>query len=785
MHLLAHREHFRAELDAVAALAEELAADLLEGGADGRIAGDEAGAGQRLVLPHPGVFELVLAEGFQRTDDEAGVAVRPQPQVGLEQDAGGGARRQPGVEARAELGIDGASLRRRIVEQVDEIEVGSVAEFLAAKLAIADHREGRLFAVPGEQFAPGQLDAAPDEDVGEFREVVGELLHGEQPGDVLCEEAEHLRMVRLAQHVHLLFGVGLEGVGLLGELLAEARPVGRHLQDARIEQFVEQDRVAQQVVGRPGRGAGDLRDLFERLRILQQQREIGGAAADRFEQVEHARQRLVRIGHRRRRLDDARHEGVEARPGLLAHLLVAQAAADRAKPRAEGCRRAKAESDELLAVAAITAAGPDLFERLVACVGIGENPLEMAGDGLAMVVELHQQRFVVREAHRPRDALLVVRVFRQRMRLGIVEILEAVFEAAQETVGAGEGDHVFKFELAAIDEPLEHFERRLDLQGGIAAAADQLERLRDELDLADAAGTELDVVRHVLPGDLAANLRMQVAHRVDRAEVEILAEHEGGADLLQLRPAVSGQGARLDPGVAFPLAALRVEVVLQHVERAGQRPGVAVGAQPHVDAEHLPVAGDVGQRVDQALAEAREEFEVGDRAAPIGVAVLGIDEDQVDVRRDVQLAAAELAHADDDEALACARRVARHAVAGDQRGFGDLQRGGDGGIGDQRHALDDLGQVGPSREVAAGDARHGALLETAQRRLELVFGERRFPEPGLQHGRIERRCGAEFVLQLGAGLQQALEVTGVFGRPAWMLREGHGLEFVSHRTVTF
>jgi hypothetical protein len=65
---------------------------------------------------------------------------------------------------------------------------------------------------------------------------------------------------------------------------------------------------------------------------------------------------------------------------------------------------------------------------------------------------------------------------------------------------------------------------------------------------------------------------------------------------------LAGQGACLDPGVALPLAALREEVVFQHVEAADQRAGVTVGAQPHVDAEDLAIPGDIGDGVDQLFA---------------------------------------------------------------------------------------------------------------------------------------------------------------------------------------
>ena len=57
------------------------------------------------------------------------------------------------------------------------------------------------------QILPHQLDRYFEHQVRQRGEVVGELLHRQQPGQVLGEEAEHLRLVRLAQQVHAPLGV--------------------------------------------------------------------------------------------------------------------------------------------------------------------------------------------------------------------------------------------------------------------------------------------------------------------------------------------------------------------------------------------------------------------------------------------------------------------------------------------------------------------------------------------------------------------------------------------------
>jgi hypothetical protein len=120
-------------------------------------------------------------------------------------------------------------------------------------------------------------------------------------------------VVGLAQQVHLPLGVRLQLIQPGRELLgADAAPVGQHVEQARVEQFVEQDGVALQVVGGPARTADQFRHLAQRLRILLQQGQVGRAARDGFEQVEAARQRRVGVGHLGRGLDQLRHQGIEA-----------------------------------------------------------------------------------------------------------------------------------------------------------------------------------------------------------------------------------------------------------------------------------------------------------------------------------------------------------------------------------------------------------------------------------------------------------------------------------------
>ncbi len=118
----------------------------------------------------------------------------------------------------------------------------------------------------------------------------------------------------------------------------------------------------------------------------------------------------------------------------------------------------------------------------------------------------------------------------RRVGLLVGDHLQAVLDDAQEAIGGGE---LVERASASIQPPsastVERRQRGLDAQLRMPAAGDELLGLHEELDLADAAAAELDVVP--LDRDLVVPaIGMDLAlHRVDvgdRGEVEILAPDE-------------------------------------------------------------------------------------------------------------------------------------------------------------------------------------------------------------------------------------------------------------------
>ncbi len=130
-----------------------------------------------------------------------------------------------------------------------------------------------------------------------------------------------------------------------------------------------------------------------------------------------------------------------------------------------------------------------------------------------------------------------------------------------------------------------------------------------------------------------------------RAVVEVLAEHERPHDVVNLflKFLSTCNAARLDPGVALPLAALRDEIVLQEIQAADKRPRLAVRPQPHVDAEGKAVLGALRQQPDEDLSGALVALVVVDAA--------GVHENQVDVGGNIEFPPAQLPHSDNHQVV--------------------------------------------------------------------------------------------------------------------------------------
>ncbi len=194
----------------------------------------------------------------------------------------------------------------------------------------------------------------------------------------------------------------------------------------------------------------------------------------------------------------------------------------------------------------------------------------------------------VRETHRRGQPRAARCVLRQRVRLGVVRHLQAVLDPPQECIGRRELRDGGRRQQLRAREPRQGRLQRGRPQARLRPAADQLLRLHDELDLADAARAQLHVVPQLAPLDFAGDHRLHLAQALVDAVVEVTPIHEGPHDAVVERAVARGAGdrARLHPGVALPVAAVLLQVVLERAEVHRERSRLAERPQAHVHAEH-------------------------------------------------------------------------------------------------------------------------------------------------------------------------------------------------------
>ena len=348
----------------------------------------------------------------------------------------------------------------------------------------------------GAQFLRRTLERHIEHHIGEHRELVGKRHHRKLAFEVGDGEPQDVALLEVAQVVEEALDIGGERGAFRGKRCALGLPVGR---------------------GEARGGARERRGALQHLRILDQERVIRLAPVDRFhdrEQPIDGRRVPTCLNGRR---DDGGHELVEAR----ANGRRKRAAAARARELDQAARRALAIADaglaQVLGEAFRIGGGLRIVEprrdtRRARVRGRRlEERVERLRDRRAMRLERVREHLVIGEIHRLGDRRLVFRHARQGLRLLVVVVLQAMLEAAQERVRVRERRGAPRVDEAARGERGERGARRGRAQRRVAAAAHELEELHAELDLADAARADLDVVGPAAPARSLEDAPVQLA----------------------------------------------------------------------------------------------------------------------------------------------------------------------------------------------------------------------------------------------------------------------------------
>ncbi len=409
----------------------------------------------------------------------------------------------------------------------------------------------------------------------------------------------------------------------------------------RLEKPFRQDAVEQagtprQLIGEARAGGHDLRHQVEQRGVVVEEGEELNARRQTSQELIEAHEGDIGVGGGAESAQQQRHQFRQKLARPLAARCAVAAVMPAADDRGDGRRVGEAEpGDGLERVRVILAAGEDE----VAGCGQRRCLLEERGiavlDGRQVAQQLGRKRLERGETEKSRKPCQPGGIGRQRVRLRVVDHLQAMLDPAQEAVRLGQLRRRLGADAPSGGERGERLAGGGLAQRGQAPAPDELLRLSEELDLTDAAAAELDVVPGY--GDApAAAMRVDLTlDRVDilnRREIEVLAPQKGTQLGQEIRAsgAVAGDRARFDQRGALPVLACALVISERREHRkCGSRRG-GIGPQPQIGAEDIAVGSPLRHDTHQVLRQSGKEL---GRAAPPGVAELrGVKEhDEVDV----------------------------------------------------------------------------------------------------------------------------------------------------------
>ena len=229
-----------------------------------------------------------------------------------------------------------------------------------------------------------------------------------------------------------------------------------------------------------------------------------------------------------------------------------------------------------------------------------EKCVETLGDRSRKLLHMLHQRCAVSQTMQVSDIIQRI-ACGKRMRLLVADHLQAVLDRAQAVVTFAERPRVFLADPAGGSQRIQCRPRASRSEGGVASTVDQLMGLGEELDLADAAATQLQIVaglRNAGTAVLIANAVGQPADFIDRTEIKASAPHEGPDMVKKLFAGcnVASTGPRANESRPLPRQCRAFVMGDGGVQRNGKRAHFRCGAQAQIDPENVPLARHIGQQ---------------------------------------------------------------------------------------------------------------------------------------------------------------------------------------------
>ena len=234
----------------------------------------------------------------------------------------------------------------------------------------------------------------------------------------------------------------------------------------------------------------------------------------------------------------------------------------------------------------------------------------MRGDPLPVFSEALFARLPVLEIHNCGDPCPGQLIFRQQLGLLVFHTLERMLQVSEKHIGVAKLTNHRRRQQLELFQLFQDDQQLPLLKLPVPATANELECLNHKLDLSDTAATQLDIVFEPLSAHLPANHGLHATQGLERAEIDVLAVHEGAQRLHEhlTRPLIARHHPGLDHGVPLPIPPLVLIVGFQSSKTQRQRATLAIRPETHVHPEHKTICRNLVQSLDQPLAKANEEL---------------------------------------------------------------------------------------------------------------------------------------------------------------------------------
>ncbi len=160
-----------------------------------------------------------------------------------------------------------------------QIQIRAVTQLYATRLTVADDNKVRVTGtaierpgatVLGHQLLPGQRQHMLQYHLGQIRQTITDPHQRQRSSHLTSRHLETIHQAEIAQHLHLLFQV-IDGDAqlVLTQLILQLGLAQRTIETIGVQQLIQQQRVAREIIGDPRAGATEGHQLLQGGRIFQ------------------------------------------------------------------------------------------------------------------------------------------------------------------------------------------------------------------------------------------------------------------------------------------------------------------------------------------------------------------------------------------------------------------------------------------------------------------------------------------------------------------------------------